>query len=146
MKNAVLSLLVILFTLSCNSQKVYSDFDISYSKSGGTVPTYENLLIKGNSAHYSFEGPENKTKQNFKITAEEVDHLNKTLSDNQFRNILEDRKKLYDKVATSISVKTGANTGSKTDASLIMPKYKANWENITNAFQEIINKNIKNTK
>ena len=146
MKNAVLSLLVILFTLSCNSQKVYSDFDISYSKSGGKISTYENLLIKGNNAYYSFESQDNKSKQNFKISPEEVQNLNLVLSENHFKHIQEDRKKLYDKVAIAISVKTGDNTGSKTDASLIMPKYKTNWDNITRAFQEIINKNIKNTK
>lgn len=53
-------IIAIIFTLiimvSCNSQKVYSDFDISYSKSGGYAPVYENLLIKGNNVHYSFEG------------------------------------------------------------------------------------------
>lgn len=144
MKNLALALLALLFTVSCNSQKVYSDFDISYSKSGGTISTYENLLIKGNAAHHSLQGQDNKIKVNFKLTQEEVQNLNQILSQNQFRNIQEDRKKLYDHTAIAISVKTGENTGSKSDASLIMPKYKANWDNITRAFQDIISKNIKN--
>jgi hypothetical protein len=136
-------LFAIIVLVSCNSQKVYSDFDISYSKSGGFAPIYENLLIKGNNAHYSFEGQGKKIKQDFKITNEDLKKLDNILSQNNFRKIQEDRKKLYDKVSTSINVKKGPNEGSRTDASLVMPNYKTNWNNILNAFQEIINNNVK---
>lgn len=136
-------LFAIIVLVSCNSQKVYSDFDISYSKSGGYAPVYENLLIKGNDAHYSFEGQGKKYKQDFKITNEDLKKLDNTLSQNNFRRIEEDRKKLYDNVSTSINVKKGPNEGSKTDASMVMPKFKTNWENIISAFQEIINNNVK---
>ncbi|MCS3868556.1 hypothetical protein J3D55_001472 [Chryseobacterium ginsenosidimutans] len=145
--NRILGILfAIIVLVSCNSQKVYSDFDISYSKSGGFAPIYENLLIKGNNAHYSFEGHGEKVKQDFKISNEDLKKLDLTLSQNNFRKIEEDRKKIYDIVSTSINVKSGANEGNKTDASSIMPKYKTNWTNITNAFQEIINNNVKNNK
>lgn len=140
-------IIAIIFTMiimvSCNSQKVYSDFDISYSKSGGIAPVYENLLIKGNNVHYSFEGQGKKYKQDFKITDEDLKKLNNTLSQNNFRRIQEDHKKIYDNIATSINVKKGPNEGSKTDASSIMPNFKTNWANITAAFQEIINNNVK---
>jgi len=136
-------LFAIIVLVSCNSQKVYSDFDISYSKSGGFAPIYENLLIKGNNAHYSFEGQGKKIKQDFKITNEDLKKLDNILSQNNFRKIQEDRKKLYDNVSTSINVKKGPNEGSRTDASLVMPNYKTNWNNILNAFQEIINNNVK---
>jgi superfamily I DNA and RNA helicase len=143
MKRILGILFTILVLVSCNSQKVYSDFDISYSKSGGFAPIYENLLIKGNNAHYSFEGQGKKLKQDFKISDEDLKKLDHTLSQNNFRRIDEDRKKIYDNIATSISVKSGSNEGSKTDASSIMPNFKTNWANITNAFQEIINNNVK---
>ena len=136
-------LFAIIVLVSCNSQKVYSDFDISYSKSGGFAPIYENLLIKGNNAHYSFEGQGNKIKQDFKISDEDLKKLDNTLSQNNFRKIQEDRKKIYDNVATAINVKKGPNEGNKSDASLILPNFKTNWTNITNAFQEIINNNVK---
>ncbi|MDC8106917.1 MULTISPECIES: hypothetical protein [Chryseobacterium] len=143
MKRIIEILFAIIVLVSCNSQKVYSNFDISYSKSGGYAPAYENLLIKDNTAHYSFEGEGKKIKQDFKVSDEDLKKLNNILSQNNFRRIQEDHKKLYDNVTTSINVKKGPNEGSKTDASLIMPNFRTNWTNITNAFQEIINNNVK---
>ncbi|MCS3529796.1 hypothetical protein [Chryseobacterium sp. JUb7] len=146
MKRIIGILFAIIVLVSCNSQKVYSDFDVSYSKSGGYAPIYENLLIKGNNAHYSFEGQGKKYKQDFKVSDEDLKKITTTLSQNNFRRIQEDRKKIYDIVATTINIKTGPNEGSKTDASSIMPNYKTNWKNITTVFQEIINNNVKNSK
>lgn len=143
MKRIIGILFAIIVLVSCNSQKVYSNFDISYSRSGGYAPVYENLLIKDNRVHYSFEGEGKKIKQDFKISNEDLKNLNHILSQNNFRRIQEDRKKLYDHITTSINIKKGSNEGSKTDASMIMPNYQTNWTNILNAFQEIINNNIK---
>lgn len=145
MKKLIAILLLIMITVSCNSQKVYSEFDISYSKSGGYAPIYENLLIKGNDVHYSFEGQDKKIKTNFKLTNEDIQNLNQILSQNNFRHIAEDRKKIYDHVAISINVKNGENSANKTDASMIMPQSKNNWDRVVTAFQDIINKNVKNT-
>ena len=142
--NKILGILfAIIVLVSCNSQKVYSDFDISYSKSGGVAPIYENLLIKGNNVHYSFEGQGKKYKQDFKISDEDLKKLDQVLSQNNFRRIQEDRKKLYDNISTSINVKNGPNEGSKTDASMIIPNYRTNWNTILEAFQQIINTNVK---
>jgi hypothetical protein len=129
--------------VSCNSQKVYSDFDISYSKSGGFAPIYENLLIKENTVHYSFEGQGEKYKQDFNVSDEELTNLQTILFQNNFKRIQEDHKKIYDHIAISINVKKGPNEGSKTDASDVMPNYRTNWINITNAFQKIINTHVK---
>jgi hypothetical protein len=146
MKKLIAILFAIMIIVSCNSQKVYSDFDISYSKSGGYAPIYENLLIKGNDVHYSFEGQEKKIKTNFKLTAEEIQNLNQILTQNNFRHIAEDHKKVYDRVAVSINVKNGDNSANKTDAGMIMPQYKKNWDQVVDAFQQIISKNVKNTQ
>lgn len=143
MKRILGILFAIIVLVSCNSQKIYSDFDISYSKSGGLAPIYENLLIKGNTAYYSFEGQSKKFKQNFNVSNEDLSKLEKVISQNNFRRIEEDHKKIYDFISTSIIIKKGSNSGSKTDASAIMPNYKTNWTNITSAFQEIINANVK---
>ncbi|UFH31431.1 hypothetical protein LNP04_15870 [Chryseobacterium sp. C-71] len=145
MKKLIAILFLIMITVSCNSQKVYSDFDISYSKSGGYAPIYENLLIKGNEAHYSFEGQGKKSKTTFKLTSEEIQNLNQVLTQNNFRHIAEDHKKIYDRVAVSINVKNGENSANKTDASMIMPQFQKNWDQIVNTFQNIISKNVKNT-
>ncbi|WP_336960833.1 hypothetical protein [Chryseobacterium contaminans] len=136
-------LFAIIVFVSCNSQKVYSDFDINYSKSGGFAPVYENLLIKGNNVHYSFEGQGKKYKQDFKISNEDLKKLDQVLSQNNFRRIQEDHKKLYDNISTSINIKKGPNEGSKSDASMITPNYQTNWNNILEAFQQIINTNVK---
>ena len=142
--NKILGILfAIIVLVSCNSQKVYSDFDISYSKSGGYAPVYENLLIKGNNVHYSFEGQGKKYKQDFKISDEDLKKLDQVLSQNNFRRIQEDRKKIYDKISTSINIKKGPNEGNKSDASMIIPNYQTNWNNILEAFQQIINTNVK---
>lgn len=146
MKKLIAILFLIMITVSCNSQKVYSDFDISYSKSGGYAPIYENLLIKGNDAHYSFEGQEKKIKTSFKLTNEEIQNLNQVLTQNNFRHIAEDHKKIYDRVAVSINVKNGKNSANKTDASMIMTQSQKNWDQIVNTFQNIISKNVKNTQ
>jgi len=144
MKKLIGILLWIMITVSCNSQKVYSDFDISYSKSGGRTPVYENLLIKGNNVHYLLEGQGKKIKTNFKVTDDELRNLHQIIHQNNFRQIAEDHKKIVDHVAIVINVKKGENSASKTDASLIMPQYRKNWNTIVQAFQEIIDKNIKN--
>lgn len=143
MKRITGILFALIALVSCNSQKIYSDFDISYSRSGGFAPIYENLLIKGYDAHYSFEGQGKKYKQDFKVSKEDLNTIKRTLSQNNFRKIQEDRQKIYDHISTSVNVKKGPNEGNKTDASSIMPKFRTNWTNITNVFHELINNNVK---
>jgi len=143
MKRILGILFALMLLVSCNSQKVYSDFDISYSKSGGLAPIYENLLIKGNTAHYSFEGQGKKYRQDFDVSDQELQNLQIALFRNNFKRIQEDHKKIYDHISISINIRKGMNEGSKTDASSIMPAYRTNWSNITNAFQELINTHVK---
>ena len=145
MKN--LFLIVFLFTLaSCNSMKKYSDFDYSYSRSGGYDPIYENFQIKGNNGFYSFEGKGEKTTKNFKISDRELQILEQTISTNNFRMIEEDHKKIYDRISTSIYVKNGSNSGRKSDASLITTKDQERWKNIVDAFQNLLNSKLNNQK
>ncbi|WP_144282146.1 hypothetical protein [Chryseobacterium echinoideorum] len=144
MKKILGIILMLLFAVSCNNQKMYSDYDISFSRSGGFAPTYENLLIKNNKAYYSFEGQEKKIKRKINISDSEIKNLNDILSKNNFRQIQEDHKKIYDNITTSVNIKKGTNAGSKNDGSAIMPNYEKNWGNIVTAFQKIINKKIKN--
>lgn len=141
----IIALFIFVILAACNSQKKYSDFDYSYSRSGGFAPIYENLLIKGNNAHYSFEGQGKKFKKDFKITSEERKKIENALSQNIFRMIREDYQKVYDNISTSINVKIGKQSGSKSDASMIMEGDKNRWNNITSVFQEIIKNKINAT-
>lgn len=141
----IIALFIFVILAACNSQKKYSDFDYSYSRSGGFAPIYENLLIKGNNAHYSFEGQGKKFKKDFKITSEERKTIENALSQNNFRMIREDYQKVYDNISTSINVKIGKQSGSKSDASMIMEGDKNRWNNITSVFQEIIKNKINAT-
>ncbi|OWK97996.1 hypothetical protein AP75_08315 [Kaistella haifensis DSM 19056] len=141
----IIALFIFVILAACNSQKKYSDFDYSYSRSGGFAPIYENLLIKGNNAHYSFEGQGKKFKKDFKITSEERKKIENALSQNNFRMIREDYQKVYDNISTSINVKIGKQSGSKSDASMIMEGDKNRWNNITSVFQEIIKNKINAT-
>ena len=146
MKKILSIFLIITILISCNSQKAFSEFDYSYSKSESAVSRYENLLIKGNSVLYSLESKDKKTKKKFKISDTELQNIEKVLSENQFRKILEDRKKVYNKPSIILTVKKGENSGSKTDASLIMAVDQVKWENSVEVFQKIIDNNVNNTK
>ncbi len=137
-----IALFILFLIASCNTHKVYSDFDYSYSRSGGFAPVYENFLIKGNKAHYSFEGQGKKIKKNFKISADEIQKLEEVLAANNFRMIQEDRKKLYDYISISIKVNRGPQSASKTDASYIMVQDQEKWDRVTQAFQELLNSKL----
>lgn len=141
----IIALFIFIILAACNTQKKYSDFDYSYSRSGGFAPIYENLLIKGNNAHYSLEAQGKKFKKDFKITSEERKKIENALSQNNFRMIREDYQKVYDNISTSINVKIGNQSGSKSDASMIMEGDKNRWNNITSVFQEIIKNKINAT-
>ena len=145
MKKVIFVFLTLILSACATStnQKKYSDFDYSFARSGGLSPIYENLLIKGNKAHYSFEGQGKNIKKDFTLANEDLKNIENVLTQNKFRRIQEDYKKLYDKVSVEITVKKGSNAGSKSDASLIMEKNKGDWEKIVNTFQEVINTNIK---
>lgn len=142
--------ILIVFTafllFSCNSQKKYSDFDISYARSGGYAPTYENVLIKGNTMTYAFEGNGTKSNKTFTLSPEELKRLNDVLTVNNFRFIREDRKKVYDRISTAIVVQNGPNSGSKSDASFIMPADQAKWNQILKTFTDIISSKLNTTQ
>lgn len=134
----LIALCVFLVLAACNSQKKYSDFDYSYARSGGLMPMYENLWIKGNKAHYSYEFEGKKVKKDFTLTVEELKRIDAALAQNNFRMIQEDFKKVYDRISTAIYVKKGPQSGRKSDASFIMESDRARWDNVVKVFQEII--------
>lgn len=144
MKKAIFVFLIMILAgcTSSSNQKKYSDFDYSFARSGGLSPIYENLLIKGNKAHYSFEGHGKNIKKDFTITNEDLKNIENTLTQNKFTRIQEDYRKLYDNISVEINVKRGSNAGSKTDASLIMEKNKDQWEKIVNTFQQVIDSKV----
>ena len=141
-----ISFFVLLALASCSPQKKYSDFDYSFARHGGYAPIYENLWIKGNTAHYSFEGEGKKMKKDFKVSGEELKNIEDALTKNSFRTIREDLKKVYDYRSTSINVKKGPNSGSKSDASFIMENDRPRWNNIVSVFQQIIDSNVDSSK
>ncbi len=142
MKKLIFVFLIIILA-GCTSQNKYSDFDYSFARSGGYAPIYENLLIKGNKVHYSFEGHGINVKKDFKLTTQDLKDIENVLTENRFRRIQEDYNKLYDNVSVKINVKKGNNTGSKSDASYIMKEDQQRWENIVSVFQQLIDRNIK---
>jgi hypothetical protein len=142
----ILPILLLLILASCNSQKIYSDYDYSYSRSGGLDPVYENFLIKDGTAHYYYEGQGKKIKKDFKISDAELRELDNLLTANNFRMIQEDYKKVYDYIGTTIAVKKGPNASSKSDASFIMPKDQQRWNNVVRGFQDLLNAKLAGTK
>lgn len=140
MKNFLVVLLLSIVA-ACSPRAKFSDFDYSYSRSGGIAPIYENLLIKGNTAHYAFEGHGRKIKKDFKISTQQLEAIETVLSKNDFRRIEEDYKKIYDNISTAIIIKKGANSGSKSDASMIREKEQERWEAVTAVFRNLIVEN-----
>ncbi|GEM_PF-217335 len=141
MKNVIFALAVLFLVSSCATPNKYSNFDYSYARSGGYAPIYENLLIKGDKVHYSFESKDRKVKKDFSISNDDRQKIEEALSANNFRTIREDYKKFYDNISTSISVKTGPNSGNKSDASHIMAADRERWRNVVKVFEELIVKN-----
>ena len=141
MKKLILVFLMIILA-GCNSQKKYVNFDYSFARSGGISPIYENLLIKGNKAYYSYEGQGKIIKKDFTLSNEDLLLIEQTLTENNFRKIQEDYKKLYDNSTIEITVKSGNNSGNKSNASLIMKKNQQQWDNIVTVFQQMIDRNI----
>ncbi len=141
-KLILLFLITILASCANHTQKKYSDFDYSFARSGGYAPIYENLLIKGNKAHYSFEGNGKNIKKDFTLSNDDLKNIENTLTQNKFTTIQEDYKKLYDHISVEINVKKGSNAGSKNDASFIMEKNKDQWEEIVHVFQKVIDTNV----
>lgn len=140
MKNFILVFFILILT-GCNTQKKFSDFDYSYSRSGGYAPIYENLLIKGTTVTYSFEGQEKNIKKTFKISAQDLQKIENALTENNFRTIQEDYKKVYDNISVAINVKKGQNSANKSDASFIMKKDQERWNAVVAVFHDIINAN-----
>lgn len=142
MKNLFLAFLLLTLA-ACTSQNKYSDFDYGFARSGGISPVYENLVIKGNRAHYSLEGRGKKIKKDFLVSKPDLVALETALTENEFRKIREQYNKLYDNIAVEINVKKGNNSGNKNDNSLIAPQDQQKWDNIVAVFQKIIDQNVK---
>lgn len=134
---------LIMILAGCNSQIKYSDFDYSYARSGGISPIYENLLIKGNKAHYAFEGQGKINKKDFTLADQDLKNIEKVLTENNFNMIQEDYNKLYDNISVEINIKKGNNTGSKSDAAYIMKKDQQRWDNVVHVFEQLIDQNVK---
>lgn len=145
MKYLALALLMVFLT-ACNTQSKYTDYDYSYSRSGGYAPIYENLWIKGNTANYSLEKERKKVENKFTVSDETLKNIQNILQENNFRMIEEDHKKVYDNISTAIVVKKGDNSASKSNASFIMKKDQQRWNNVVKVFQQIIEANKNEVK
>ncbi|WP_313503526.1 hypothetical protein [Kaistella carnis] len=137
MKNLIIIFILAILT-GCSTQNKYSNFDYSFARSGGLAPMYENLLIKGNKVHYSYERQNTKIKKDFSISDAELKNIEEVLTANKFRFIQEDYKKLYDNISTIVTVKKGENSATKSNASQIMESDQQRWDNVTAVFQQII--------
>lgn len=140
MKNLVLALLMVILA-ACNSQSKYTDYDYSFSRSGGNKPFYENLWIKGNTATYSLVKDGKKVENKFTLSEESLKNIQNILKENNFRMIEEDHQKVYDNITTIIVVKKGDNSASKSNASFIMKKDQQRWEKVVETFRNIIEAN-----
>lgn len=128
-----------LLLMSCGTSKDFTDYELSYSRSGGLSPVYENFVISGNNAKFYYEGRAQKYSTQTRISAREKAALYSILEDSRIAFIREDHRKIYDGITTTVKVKKDQII--KSDGSGIMPQDAARWENIVNAFENLITKN-----
>lgn len=141
----LIALFLITILASCNSHKVFENYELSYSRSGGYAPIYENMLIKGNTVNYFFEGQGKKYSKKGTITNAEKQKLYDAVKKNDLKTILEDIKKVYDNITTTVKIKSPEGNYFKNDGSFIIPEHQQRWNNIRNEFENFINsKNFRN--
>ena len=138
MKRLLLLLIAVLGLTSCNSQKIFEEYDISYSRSGGLAPIYENMLIKGQTVHYFYEGHGKKYNKKSTLSQKEKTALYQAIESNKLSTIREDYKKVYDHITTTVKVRTPREDIYKNDGSFIMPQDQKRWENIVGAFEALV--------
>lgn len=140
----LLALFVLLLLASCNSQKIFDTYELSYSRSGGYAPIYENFLIKGNTGHYFFESQGTKFSKKVAVSNAEKQKLYDAINANDLKTIREDIKKVYDNITTTVKVRNSAENTFKNDGSFIIPEHQQRWNNITSEFETLINcKNLR---
>lgn len=135
----LIALFLITILAACNSHKVFDNYELSYSKSGGFAPIYENMLIKGNTVNYFFEGQGKKYSKKSTITNAEKQKLYDVIKANDLKTIREDVKKVYDNITTTVKVKSATENTFKNDGSFIVPEHQQRWDNITTEFENFIN-------
>lgn len=141
-----LVLLLMLFALAaCNRTSIFETYELSYSRSGGYAPIYENLLIENFTAYYFFEGQGQKYNKKVSISSEEKQALLHSIESNDLSSIREDYKKLFDHITTTIKVKTTKQKTFKDNGSAIVPEHQARWANMVQSFESFIqSKNLRN--
>ncbi len=73
---------------------------------------------------------EGKVKKEFKISSEDLQKIENTLNQQNFRTIQEDYKKVYNHISISINAKKRNNSASKS----IISEDKAPWEDVIKVF------------
>lgn len=140
-------LIVLFFAMllvSCNSHKVFTNYDLSYSRSGGYAPIYENLLINGSTANYFYEAQGKKYSKRVNITNAEKQKLYDAINKNDMKSIREDIKKVYDNITTTVKMKRNGDEIFKDDGSFIVPEHQQRWDNIVAEFENfIVSKNLR---
>lgn len=134
----LLLILLIGCLYSCTNQSVFEHYELSYSRSGGYAPIYENLLIEGNTARFYFEGQNQKYNKKTSISNDEKALILKAIETSKLKEIREDYKKVYDNITTTIKVKTPNEKLFKDDGSFIIPEHQARWNSIIQAFESFI--------
>lgn len=141
----LIALFLITLLVSCNSHKVFENYELSYSRSGGFAPIYENVLIKGNTVNYFYEAQGKKYSKKATITNAEKQKLYDALKSNDLKTIREDIKKVYDNITTTVKVKSPEGNYFKNDGSFIVPEHQQRWNNIVQTFEAFVNsKNFRN--
>lgn len=145
MKKIIALLLMTVVLASCSSQKVFEDYELSYSRSGGYDPIYENFLIKGNTANYFYETQSNKYRKKVSLSKEEKQKLYDVIKNNDLKNIREDIKKVYDNITTTVKVRNATEQTFKNDGSFIVPAHQQRWNSVVAEFENLINsKGVRN--
>lgn len=126
------------------SPKIFRDYELSYSRSGGESPFYENVFVKGETLYYFYQKGKERYRRKAAVSAEEKRALYEAVERNRLAGVREDHKKFYNHLTTSIKVRLADRTVFRDNGSGIRAEDAARWANVVAAFEGFIeSKNIR---
>ena len=144
MKNLV-TFLAIIFSIYCHAQKTKSKVTYTYSFTVPMLGVYEDLVIVGTKANYSYKEEREKKKQtkDFTLSKKEVKNLEQSIKENSFATI---RQEISDTGGPdgsfySISVKKGKDEVEKVSQKIIKEEV-VRWRNMVKVFEDIIKTHV----
>ncbi len=142
---SLLFLAIFCITLSCTTllksswpASLPNDLTITYKREGGYAPRFEKCIITKEKCSYTYEFGKDKYAFDFVLPEREIQLLYNVLRRNNFEQIEEDDKKIYDHIYEIIEVEINNKKIVKTDKVGIRMASALQWQNSLQSITRII--------